>query len=105
MIERAVLLGVDQELEPWDFWEEVERPVGMPTATVGPQAAGAVESANAQAAIAVEGQSLREVERQMIMQALEKTGNNRTHAAKILGISVRTLRNKLNEYRSQGVFD
>jgi len=106
MIERAVLLGVDGELEPWDFWEEVERPAGLPTAApISVAAAGAVASANEGAAIAVEGQSLREVERQMIMQALRKTGDNRTHAAKILGISVRTLRNKLNEYRTQGVLD
>lgn len=104
MIERAVLLGVDRELEPWDFWEEVERPTTMPSAA-GSVAEGEVESANALSAIAVEGQSLREVERQMIMQALQKTGDNRTHAAKILGISVRTLRNKLNEYRAQGQLD
>jgi two-component system response regulator FlrC len=39
----------------------------------------------------------------MIRQALQQTDNNRTHAAKMLGISVRTLRNKLNEYRSQGL--
>ena len=45
---------------------------------------------------------LRNMERQMIIQALQKTDNNRTHAAKMLGISVRTLRNKLNEYRNQG---
>jgi len=38
----------------------------------------------------------------MIMQALQKTDDNRTHAAKMLGISVRTLRNKLQEYREQG---
>ena len=32
-------------------------------------------------------------------QALQETGGNRTHAAHILGISIRTLRNKLKEYR------
>ncbi|PIE62062.1 MAG: hypothetical protein CSA29_00045, partial [Desulfobacterales bacterium] len=32
---------------------------------------------------------------------LDQTEGNRTHAAKILGISVRTLRNKLNEYKAQ----
>ncbi|MEW6594808.1 MAG: sigma-54 dependent transcriptional regulator [Thermodesulfobacteriota bacterium] len=106
MIERAVLLGIDPELEPWDFWEEMERPAGLPVAAPpDPVAAQAVALANESAAIAVEGQSLREVERQMILQALQKTGDNRTHAARILGISVRTLRNKLNEYRTQGVLD
>lgn len=43
--------------------------------------------------------SLREMEEKLILRALEKTNGNRTHAAKMLGISIRTLRNKLNEYK------
>jgi len=43
--------------------------------------------------------SLREMEEKMIFHTLDRTEGNRTHAAKILGISVRTLRNKLNEYK------
>lgn len=43
--------------------------------------------------------SLREMEKNLIFKALEQTNGNRTHAAKILGISIRTLRNKLNEYK------
>ncbi len=46
---------------------------------------------------------LKDVERKMIMHTLEKTGGNRTHAAKILEISVRTLRNKLNEYKGKEI--
>lgn len=42
---------------------------------------------------------LHEMERIMIMRGLEQTAGNRTQAAELLGISVRTLRNKLNEYR------
>jgi DNA-binding NtrC family response regulator len=42
--------------------------------------------------------SLAELERQQIFRALEHTRGNRTHAARILGISIRTLRNKLHEY-------
>ena len=40
--------------------------------------------------------NLAEIEEIMIERALEETGNNRTRAAELLGISVRTLRNKLN---------
>lgn len=42
--------------------------------------------------------SLAELEKKHIFASLERTGQNRTHAAKLLGISIRTLRNKLNEY-------
>ncbi|MBW2621892.1 MAG: sigma-54-dependent Fis family transcriptional regulator [Deltaproteobacteria bacterium] len=44
--------------------------------------------------------TIREMERELIQQALVETDGNRTHAAKILGISVRTLRNKLTEYKN-----
>jgi two-component system response regulator FlrC len=37
----------------------------------------------------------------MIFKALSQQGGNRTHAARVLGISVRTLRNKLHEYREE----
>lgn len=44
------------------------------------------------------GRSLKEVEKEMIVRTVEQTGGNRTHAAKILGISRRTLQLKLKEY-------
>ncbi len=46
---------------------------------------------------------LHEMERIMILKGLEATSGNRTQAADLLGISVRTLRNKLNEYRAMGI--
>lgn len=49
------------------------------------------------------GMSLSEVERRLILQTLEHTQNNRTKAAHILGISIRTLRNKINEYKEAGL--
>lgn len=45
--------------------------------------------------------SLKEMEKKVIFHALDQTNGNRTRAADILGISVRTLRNKLNEYREK----
>jgi DNA-binding NtrC family response regulator len=46
--------------------------------------------------------TLAELEKRHIFAALEKCGGNRTHAAKLLDISIRTLRNKLNEYAGKG---
>ena len=45
------------------------------------------------------GCSVSEMEKQLIQITLAETDGNRTHAAKLLGISLRTLRNKLREYR------
>lgn len=46
---------------------------------------------------------LSEVERDLILQTLKLTRQNRTKAAEILGISIRTLRNKIQEYREEGI--
>ncbi len=47
--------------------------------------------------------TLRDMERELILRKLTRTQGNRTLAAQELGISVRTLRNKLNIYTDQGV--
>ena len=49
------------------------------------------------------GTPLEEVERQMILRTLQKTKNNKTRAAELLGISLKTLHNKLNLYRERGL--
>ncbi|HEU4662051.1 MAG TPA: sigma-54 dependent transcriptional regulator [Pseudolabrys sp.] len=66
-------------------------------------------SVAAQAAMAAEqvtrnlvGRTVAEVERDLILETLKHCLGNRTHAANILGISIRTLRNKLNEYAADG---
>ena len=46
--------------------------------------------------------SLKDAEKLLIKKALVFTSENRTQAAKILGVSIRTLRNKINEYRGDG---
>ncbi len=46
---------------------------------------------------------IHEMEKRLILKSLAETTGNRTRAAELLGISVRTLRNKLNEYKKQGV--
>ena len=47
--------------------------------------------------------SIREMEQELILRKLRRTGGNRTQAATELGISVRTLRNKLHQYQAQGL--
>jgi len=49
------------------------------------------------------GRTIADVERHLILDTLAFCFGNRTHAAKILGISIRTLRNKLNEYMDAGI--
>jgi len=46
--------------------------------------------------------TLSEIEKQHILAALQRSKGNRTHAARMLSISIRTLRNKLNEYNFKG---
>src|SRR5882724_5567931 len=52
---------------------------------------------------ALVGRTVADVERDLILETLKHCLGNRTHAANILGISIRTLRNKLNEYAADGV--
>jgi len=80
-IERAVLLGSGEVLLPKHLFLEE------------PEVSG-------QQPIPIKvGLSLKEMERQLIFQTLKEVNDNRTHAAKLLGISIRTLRNKLREYK------
>ncbi|MFN4131781.1 MAG: sigma-54 interaction domain-containing protein [Caldimicrobium sp.] len=53
--------------------------------------------------ISTEIRSLEEMEREAILKALKLTKGNKSRAAELLGITVRTLRNKLNEYREKGL--
>jgi DNA-binding NtrC family response regulator len=49
------------------------------------------------------GRTVADVERDLILDTLGHCLGNRTHAANILGISIRTLRNKLREYSQSGL--
>jgi two-component system response regulator FlrC len=49
------------------------------------------------------GHTVEEVERELLLCSLLHYCGNRTCAAKVLGISVRTMRNKISEYAAQGI--
>ena len=97
---RAVLLSTGAEIEEL----AIRLPDGAPlTAHPGADAARAASIAAEAATRAFVGQTVAAVEQQLILDTLSHCLGNRTHAANILGISIRTLRNKLNEYADVGV--
>jgi DNA-binding NtrC family response regulator len=48
------------------------------------------------------GRILADAERSLILETLDRSHGNRAHSARLLGISIRTLRNKLNQYAAEG---
>ena len=121
LMERAVLLANGQPIAPAHFLLESEEwplfdgaqgaaeaepqeprqaaePAGRPS-IIGQKAGDLTALPEALGGAVI---PLHEMERIMIAKGLSATSGNRTQAAELLGISVRTLRNKLNEYRAQG---
>ena len=100
-IHRAVLLSVGEEITE----DAIRLPDGQPLAPVDAGARTAQAASFAAEAVqrSFVGQTVAEMEQQLIIDTLEHCAGNRTHAANILGISIRTLRNKLKEYSEAGV--
>ncbi len=95
---RAVLLAQGEEIGV----EAIRMPDGSPIAISKGPAELAAQTAEAVSRSFV-GRTVADVERDLILDTLDHCLGNRTHAAKILGISIRTLRNKLNQYTDEGV--
>jgi len=110
---RAVLLATGPEIDV----DAIRLPDGQPLSPSSTMAApggtgheapygGGVAARAAQAADAATrsfvGQTVAAMEKSLILDTLTHCLGNRTHAANILGISIRTLRNKLNEYADEG---
>jgi DNA-binding NtrC family response regulator len=98
---RAVLMASGAEIEE----DAIRLPDGQPFASADPhaRAAQAASLAAESASRSYVGQTVAAMEQQLILDTLEHCFGNRTHAANILGISIRTLRNKLKEYTEAGV--
>jgi DNA-binding NtrC family response regulator len=101
-LHRAVLLAQGNEIGP----EAIVMPDGaglsdvVRTASIATQAAQVADSISR----TMVGRTVADVERDLILETLDHVLGNRTHAANILGISIRTLRNKLNQYSDEGTF-
>jgi transcriptional regulator with PAS, ATPase and Fis domain len=86
-MERAVLIGSNQHISVQDLL------LDDPEKKTAPADAMRVRA----------GCTVRDMEKELIVRTLEDVNDNRTQAAELLGISIRTLRNKLREYREQVV--
>lgn len=88
-VHRAVLLAQGDEIEA----DAIRLPDGEPMQR-------ASDTPDAETMV---GRTVAQVEQDLILQTLDHCLGNRTHAANILGISIRTLRNKLKQYTEDGV--
>jgi DNA-binding NtrC family response regulator len=99
-IHRAVLLTTGTEIGTEGILTpdgtRLDQAKGLATVAHATMAAEAVTRA-------LVGRTVADVERDLILETLKHCLGNRTHAANILGISIRTLRNKLNEYAGDGI--
>jgi DNA-binding NtrC family response regulator len=103
-VERAVILSSEEMLQPHSF--DGQR-FGLTDSLHSPATArspypmsyvpdGVADGAGGEHTVVLHSLDVNEAEKVLIQRALEVTGNNRTRAADLLGMSVRTLRNKLN---------
>jgi two-component system, response regulator FlrC len=92
-IHRAVLLAGGEEIGP-EAVELLEVAASEPAAASAPRGDVGLSG--------LVGRRMEEVEQDLIIQTLHHTLGNRTHAAIILGISIRALRNKLRDYAARG---
>jgi DNA-binding NtrC family response regulator len=94
VIERAVILSADgEQLQPAHLGFNGAAEIGA--VVVAASATGAASDPGSSVGEVI---TLGDLEKRHILQVLDKCSGNRTHAARKLGISIRTLRNKLNEY-------
>jgi two-component system response regulator FlrC len=100
-IHRAVLLATGDEIGRGAFALPTTTASGTPTGDASGDAAAPQLAGDATAALV--GRTVADVERDLIIDTLKHCFGNRTHAANILGISIRTLRNKLKLYNDEGM--
>jgi DNA-binding NtrC family response regulator len=101
-LERAVLLSNNGQITSYELPPEVTRSNGsMPLVTVAPMGTPAAAPAG-ESSSGANTSSLRDVEKQQIISALERVGWHRGKAAEMLGISPSTLYRRLRDYNLEG---
>jgi len=93
-VHRAVLLASGGRIEAGNILLADGTPIA------GGESAGVAGAASTATLV---GRTVADVERDLIIDTLKHCAGNRTHAARLLGISIRTMRNKLHEYSAAGV--
>ncbi|HRQ60345.1 MAG TPA: sigma-54 dependent transcriptional regulator [Alphaproteobacteria bacterium] len=109
-IHRAIIVAMGEQIEPEDFHLQdatfaqsaSSLTVAQPVAVAASAGAAPAVVKNPGAVESLIGRRVEDAEREMILGTLDHCLGNRTHAANILGISIRTLRNKLNQYKDDG---
>jgi two-component system response regulator FlrC len=99
---RAVLMSQEAEIEPAAIIISGQKTSAVAIAAQTVVEKSAAVSGSAAPATGFSTRSLADIERETILSTLDHCLGNRTHAATILGISIRTLRNKLKEYNQAG---
>lgn len=99
---RAVLLATGEEISPDAIMLSFDGDSVAPGREQHQRSGDALAQPKETTASMV-GKTVAEVERDLILETLQHCFGNRTHAANILGISIRTLRNKLKQYSEDGV--
>ena len=99
-LHRAVVLATGGEIDTDAIMLQNGASLSPSQSEIG---TGAVAAAASAAGVPLVGKTVAEVEQYLIIDTLDHCLGNRTHAAKILGISIRTLRNKLKLYNDGGL--
>ncbi len=99
-IHRAVVLATGSEIDSDAIM--LQNGASLPSSAASRES-GPTGAAIGVAGVPLVGKTVAEVERDLIIDTLDHCLGNRTHAAKILGISIRTLRNKLKLYNDEGM--
>jgi DNA-binding NtrC family response regulator len=89
---------------PPTFWASVDReiPMAYEAALHAPEIPASSLRPNEIVPLLI-GSTVGEIERELVLQTLARCDGNRTRAARVLGVSVRTLRNKIRLYSTHGI--